>query len=152
MDWIRAHAWESWLVLGVVLTTAEMLTLDFTLLMLGLACGVGLVAALVGLPFWVQVIAALVSAVLLLGLLRPSLLRSVHRGEDLEVGPQALIGQSAQALTAVGPGVTGRVKIGGDEWSAIVEHDHLNIPAGSKVEVVAINGAKAVVRPVESAL
>src|SRR5690606_8066944 len=75
-------AWVGWLVLIAIFLVVEMLTLDFTFLMLALGGGVGLVTDLIGLPVWLQMLAAAVAAALFILLLRPPLLRRLHRGED----------------------------------------------------------------------
>ncbi len=77
-DW----AWIGWLVLMVLFFVIEIFTLDMTFLMLGLGSAVGLLSTLTGWPVWVQVIIAALAAVLLIFLLRPPLLRRLHRGED----------------------------------------------------------------------
>ena len=51
-------------------------TLEFTFLMLALGSIGGLIAGLLGVPWWVQVVIALVLALVLLFLVRPPLLRS----------------------------------------------------------------------------
>jgi membrane protein implicated in regulation of membrane protease activity len=43
----------------------------------------------------------------------------------------------------------GRVRIGGEEWSARSYDPHLHIPAGTRVDVFAIEGATALVHPQE---
>ena len=62
-DW----AWIGWLVLILVFLVVEMLTLDFTFLMLSIGSVAGLASGLLGAPLWLQVvIAAVVAAVLVL--------------------------------------------------------------------------------------
>ena len=51
-------------------------------------------------------------------------------------------------LTACGR-EPGRVKIGGEEWSARSYDPDLLIPAGTRVDVFAIEGATALVHPQE---
>ena len=79
---IEQFAWIGWLVLILVFLVIEMLTLDFTFLMLSIGGIAGLGSDLLGAPIWLQVIiAALVAAVLIL-VLRPPLLQRLRRGED----------------------------------------------------------------------
>ena len=50
-----------------------------------------------------------------------------------------------ETITALNPG---RVKIGGDVWSAAPYDEDLTIEAGETVEVVEIHGATAYVHPI----
>jgi membrane protein implicated in regulation of membrane protease activity len=146
MDWIGNHLWESWLIAGVLLGGVEMVTLDLTFAMLAVGCVVGVVAALIGLPVALQLILAAGSAAALLGLLRPNLLRRLHSGPDLQIGAAALVGRPVQVLTLLAPGVSGRVKIGGEEWTAMPYDEFDELEPGERAEVVEIRGATAYVR------
>ncbi|MEI2818868.1 MAG: NfeD family protein [Marmoricola sp.] len=150
MNWIGQHMWQSWLIAAGVLTIVEIFSLDFVFLMFAVAALVAMLAALMGLPVLVQVIVAMLSALALLALFRPSLLRALHRGPELLVGPAALVGRRAHALSALSATAPGRVKIGGDEWTAIPDTPEGSIPAQATLEVVAIDGAMAVVRQVST--
>ncbi|WP_236720235.1 NfeD family protein [Rathayibacter sp. VKM Ac-2630] len=82
MDAVLQYAWILWLALILIFVIVEMITLEFTFLMLAVGSVGGLLAGLVGAPFWVQVPVAAVLAVLLLLTVRPPLLRLLRRGGD----------------------------------------------------------------------
>jgi len=82
IETIEQWAWIGWLVLILVFLVIEMLTLDFTFLMLSIGGLAGLLADLLGAPIWLQVIIAAGVAAILLLVLRPPLLRRLRRGED----------------------------------------------------------------------
>ena len=67
---------------------------------------------------------------------------------QLRTGVAALIGREAVVLSAVGR-EPGRVRIGGEEWTARSYDPDLLIPAGTTVDVFAIEGATALVHPRE---
>jgi len=144
MELIEQFAWIGWLVLILVFLTIEALTLDFTFLMLGIGSVGGLAADLLGAPAWLQVIIAAVLAVLLILLLRPPLLKRLHRGEDpTPSNVAALIGLSGQVVATVSP-LGGQVKLtNGDTWTARSADGEL--PPGSAVTVTRIDGATAYV-------
>lgn len=146
MGWIGDHVWESWLVAGVLLGAVEIISLNLIFAMLAVGCVVGAIAAVAGLLPPLQVVLALGSAVGLLAFLRPNLVRALHAGPDLKIGPAALIGRPVQVLTTLGPGVTGRVKIGGEEWTAVAYDEFDELEPGERAEVVEIKGATAYVR------
>ena len=60
----------------------------------------------------------------------------------------ALVGRSAYVLEEV-TARSGRVQIGGEEWSARPYDETLTIPTGSTVDVLQIEGAMALVYPRE---
>ncbi|MGN7976431.1 NfeD family protein [Microbacterium sp. 22195] len=145
---IEQWAWIGWLVLIALFLVIEMMTLDFTFLMLSFGSVLGLVSDLVGLPIWAQVIIAAAAAALFIFFLRPPLLHRLRRGEDpTKSNVAALIdlrGTALQDITAV----SGQVKLSnGDTWTAR-SLDGTPIIQGSRVAVAEINGATAIVRPV----
>jgi len=144
VELIEQFAWIGWLVLILVFLTVEALTLDFTFLMLGIGGVAGLAADLLGAPVWLQVIIAAVLAALLVLLLRPPLLRRLHRGQDdTPSNVEALIGLAGQVVSTVSP-LGGQVKLSnGDVWTARSTISEL--PPGTVVTVTRIDGATALV-------
>ncbi|MBW1637845.1 MULTISPECIES: NfeD family protein [Microbacterium] len=145
-DW----AWIGWLVLIAVFLVIEMLSLDFTFLMLALGSAVGLVSDLTGLPLWAQVIIAAIAAAAFILLLRPPLLRRLHRNEDpAKSNVDALLGLSGVVLLEVST-LTGQVKLSnGDTWTARLASDApvtTPLAPGAPVVVSRIEGATAYVR------
>ncbi|MDT0157141.1 NfeD family protein [Microbacterium sp. ARD32] len=145
---IEQWAWIGWLVLIAVFLVIEMMTLDFTFLMLSFGSVLGLVADLVGLPLWAQVIIAAAAAALFIFFLRPPLLHRLRRGEDpAKSNVAALIDLRGTALHDI-TNISGQVKLSnGDTWTAR-SADGVPILQGSRVAVSEINGATAIVRPV----
>jgi membrane protein implicated in regulation of membrane protease activity len=145
---LRVGLWVIWLVAAVVLGVAEMLT---TTLALGLLA-VGALAAAVtgGLGAGVAVQAGLFAGVSAAGIvvIRPVALRRLKRRSALRTGTAALVGQTGYVLDEITPHA-GRIKIGGEEWSARPYDEVSSIPAGSTVDVLQIKGATALVHPRE---
>jgi membrane protein implicated in regulation of membrane protease activity len=133
-----------WLIAAAALGVAEMLT---TTLALGLVAVGALAAALtetVGGPPLLQL--AVFVAVSLTGivLIRPLALRRLKRRTTFPTGTAALVGQTGYVLADVSPHA-GRIRIGGEEWSARPYDESSVIPAGSAVDVLQIKGATALV-------
>jgi membrane protein implicated in regulation of membrane protease activity len=148
MDWLRDHAWETWLGLTIVLGLLEMFSLDFVLLMLAAGTAVGLVAALLGAPFELQVVLASVSALAALAVVRPSVIKRMHTGPELKLGHNKLVGQQGVVLERVSHQEPGRIKLAGEVWSAQPYDDSIVIEAGETVDILQIRGATALVHPV----
>jgi membrane protein implicated in regulation of membrane protease activity len=142
--WMMDHQWAVWLIVAVLLVLLEMFSLDLVFLMLSIGALFGLGVSLFTDDFVIQVLVAIVVALAMLFLIRPPMVRRLHRGEDLTSGAQGLVGKQGFVLEPMSANQTGRVKIGGDEWSALPEAD-MTIPAGTQVTIVAISGATAIV-------
>jgi membrane protein implicated in regulation of membrane protease activity len=131
-------------VLGVaeIMTT----TLAFGLIAVGaVAAGVVGVAG-GGLPF--QLIAFGVASAAGLGVVRPIAARHIKQPPLLRTGTSALVGRSAKVVEEITDD-GGKVRIGGELWSARPYDESLVIPMGSTVDVFAIEGATALVHPRE---
>jgi len=148
IELVDEWAWIGWLVLIAVFLVIEMLSLDFTFLMLGLGSAVGLVSGLLGLPVWAQLIIAAAAAALFILVLRPPLLKRMHRGEDpTKSNVDALVELHGTALAEI-TRISGQAKLSnGDTWTARTE-SAIAIPQGAPIAVSAINGATAIVRPI----
>ena len=145
MDWFRDHLWETWLMIAVALGVLELLSTDLILIMLAGGALVGMVVALFGVPVGVQIVLALGTAVGLLAVIRPGMVHRRHAGPTLRTGADALIGQRGFVLEPMSHAAPGRVKIGGEVWSAKPYDEDDQIEAGTTVDVVSIKGATAYV-------
>jgi membrane protein implicated in regulation of membrane protease activity len=133
-----------WLVVGLALVAAELVSGEFVLLMLGggalIAAGSSLVLGAAG----SALVFAIASVVLLVGL-RPALRRRLDRSvPHTPTRAEALIGGSATVVARV-DGHGGRIRIGDDEWSARSFDGTQVIEPGQQVTVVQIAGATALV-------
>jgi membrane protein implicated in regulation of membrane protease activity len=140
--------WVIWLIVAAVLGTVEVMTTTLAFGLVGIAAliaaGAGFLGAPAALQFGVFVLASGVG----LGVARPFALRHIRQPPMLRTGTAALIGRSAVVLEEVGPH-NGRVRIGGEVWSARSYDETQVIPAGSTVDVMHIEGATALVYPRE---
>ena len=145
MSWFIDHGWLAWVGLALVLGAVEVATVDFVFLMLAGGSLAGAVAAAFGLDFTIQVIAAVVVAASLLLIVRPVVQRHfmVPLGNG-GIGAAAQVGRSAVVLQTVTEH-DGRIKLGGETWSARTASDTAVCLPGQEVRVVAIEGATAIV-------
>ena len=139
-----------WIILAAVLGVAEIFTLTAALGLLAVgALAAALVAAL-GFGQFAQF--AVFAAVSVAGLvvIRPLVKRQLRPryGPQHRFGVAALVGRQARVVQEV-TGHAGRVRIGGEEWSARAYDETLVIPAGATVDVIEIEGATALVYPRE---
>lgn len=149
-EWLAEHAWAAWMVLAALLAMAEMLTLDFMLLMLAVgALAGGLVALAFPGLIWVQFLVAVVVAVAMLGLLRPTLLRKLRDLPGYRSSIDKMVGSSGVALTEI-TASAGEVKVAGEVWTAHSLEG--TIAAGTEIEIYRVDGATVIVYPRHLAL
>ena len=137
--------WVIWAIVSVLLAVGEIFTPGlFFLGPIALAGLAATVAAAVGAGLLVQVIVFAVGSVAAVGLLRPIARKHVTMPRAIRTGAAALEGAKAIVLQRV-DSRGGRVKIGGEEWSARSYMPDEEFDVGTEVEVVQIQGATALV-------
>jgi membrane protein implicated in regulation of membrane protease activity len=142
------ESWIVWLIVAAVLGVAELLT---TTLAFGLIAIAAVAAAVVGafhLSFALQLVAFAVTAGAGLGFVRPIAIKHIKQPPALRTGVAALVGRSGIVLEEVTEH-SGRVRIDGEEWSSRPYDESLVIPVGTKVDIMQIKGATALVYPRE---
>jgi membrane protein implicated in regulation of membrane protease activity len=137
-------AWVAWAIGAAMLAAGEAATAALVLGPLALAAAVAAIVGAAGAGFGIQVLAFLVASVAALGILRPIARRHMRLPPHMRTGAAALIGTSATVLEQVDRD-GGRVKIGGEIWSARSYDDDQVLAPGDHVEVLKIDGATALV-------
>ena len=138
-------AWLVWVIAAVALAVGEILTPGlFFLGPVALAAGVTAVIAVAGAPVWLQLILFAAASAASLAVLRPLARRHLRMPAAIRTGTAALEGAHAVVLQRVDQ-TGGRVRIGGEDWSARAFMPDQVIEPGTRVEVVKIEGATALV-------
>ena len=138
--------WLLWLILAVIFGVGEIATLGFFLAPFAGGAAVAAVASAAGVPFVGTLAVFLLISVILLAALRP-LARSHRRmPPQIRTGTAALVGKSATVLERIAnnEGV-GCVRIDGEVWTARAFMEEETYEAGTRVQVVEIRGATALV-------
>lgn len=142
----RLMWWMLWLTAAVLLGVAEFFTLTLALGLLAGAALVSAVAAGLGAPVPIQLLAFAVTGGVGLVAVRPVAKRHIALPPVSRDGTDALVGRSAlvtREVTASG----GLVHLCGEDWSARSFDEELVIPPGVRVDVFQIEGATALVHP-----
>ena len=138
-------AWILWAIAAVLLSVGEIFTPGlFFLGPIALAAAAALVTAALGGAVWLQIIVFGVGSFAAIGLLRPIPRNHLTMPRAIRTGAAALEGARATVLQRV-DGRGGRVKIGGEEWSARSYVPDEAFDVGTEVEVAQIEGATALV-------
>jgi membrane protein implicated in regulation of membrane protease activity len=136
--------WLVWLVAAALLAAGEMLTTSFVLGPLALAAAAAAIVAVAGGDVVVQVLVFVAAALGSLLVIRPIARRHLRTPATLRTGTAALPGTRAVVLERVDD-LGGRVKIGGEVWSARAFFEGQVYEPGARVEVAKIEGATALV-------
>ena len=133
-----------WLAASGALLVVEILTVDLLFASLAFSALLAAGANALGFNVVVQGIVFGLGAIGSLMFLRPIALRHLKKKPaDHATNIEALIGAPAMTLSAVNEN-SGLVKLSGETWSARSNTGEIEV--GSQVEVVAIEGATAVVK------
>lgn len=137
--------WLAWSIAAALLAVGEVFTPGmFFLGPVALAAVASAVAAAVGGAVWLQLIVFIAGSAASLGLLRPIARAHLHMPMAIRTGAAALEGGHGLVLQRVDAN-GGRVRIGGEEWSARAYMPDQVIEPGTQVEIVKIEGATALV-------
>ena len=113
---LTQYLWILWLALVVLFVVIELLTLEFTFLMIAAGTLIGgLGANLIGWPWWVQIGLAAILSALLIFTIWPLLLMTLHKsGDKTPSNVDALYGQGARVMRDFSEG-SGIVKLDNGE-------------------------------------
>jgi membrane protein implicated in regulation of membrane protease activity len=136
--------WVLWIIAAGLLAVGEMFTLGFFLGPVAVAAVLAAIVALAGGGVALQWIVFTAVAAGSLLVLRPIARRHLRTPMQLRTGTAALIGCPALVLERV-DGNGGQVKIGGEIWSARSFDEDQAFEPGTRVEVLKIDGATALV-------
>lgn len=151
IDYISQNLWLFWIIITFACLILELSSGDFYVTCFAIGAVAGVLAALIGLPFWLQVLIWAVFAVLSVWLVRPHLVKLIRKGGDnRKSNADALIGQVGEVTLTIVKGDYGRVKLDGDDWKAEAPSVTTDIVKGTKVRVVGRESIIIKVEPLEN--
>jgi membrane protein implicated in regulation of membrane protease activity len=136
--------WVYWMIAAAALAAGEIFTMGFFLGPIAVAALTAAIVALVGVGLPIQLIVFCLVAVASVGVLRPIARRHLRTPAQLRTGTAALVGSRAVVLEQV-TADSGSVKIGGEIWTARTFDEDAVLEPGTRVEVMQIQGATALV-------
>ena len=137
--------WVIWALVAVLLALGELATPGlFFLGPVALAAIPAGIVALLGGPAWLQVLVFILGSLATLAIVRPIARAHLRVPALTRTGTAALVGTRALVLERVDVN-GGRVRIGGEEWSARAYMEDQVLEPGVRVEVAKIEGATALV-------
>jgi membrane protein implicated in regulation of membrane protease activity len=138
--------WVLWVILACAFGVGEMLTTSFFLAPFALGAALAAVVSVAGGGSVAAVISFVVASLLVLAFVRPIARRHMKMPPQIRTGAAALIGKDAIVLERIEnlEGV-GCVRIDGEVWTARALYDDEVIEKGTRVQIVDIKGATALV-------
>ena len=135
-----------WLVLLIVAIVAELASMGLTSIWFAGGALVAIAATFLQAPLWLQIVLFILVSLLLLIFTRPVAVKYFNK-DRVRTNVESLIGRQAIVTAEIDnlQGI-GQVTVGSQEWSARSADDRLRIPAGTVVNVLAVNGVKLVVK------
>jgi membrane protein implicated in regulation of membrane protease activity len=138
--------WILWVIAACALGIGEMLTTGFFLAPFALGAGLAALIDVAGAGDVASWLVFVLVSLLTLGVVRPIARSHMRTPPHIRTGTAALIGKQAIVLERIAnsEGV-GCIKIDGEVWTARAFDDDLVIERGTRVEVMDIKGATALV-------
>ena len=136
--------WVWWMIAAGVLAIGEIATLGFFMGPIAIAAAAAGIVALIGAGLAIQWVVFIAASLGTLLVLRPIARRHLRTPASLRTGTAALVGAPATVLQRVDRD-GGQVKIGGEVWSARSYDSDDSFEPGTRVEVMKIDGATALV-------
>lgn len=140
-----------WAIVAAIALGLEVFTLDLTFALIGIGALAGAGVALAGAPLWASIVVAAGVSLAGIAFVRPIALRHLRKlPVGARTGVDALPGAEGLALTEIST-LDGRMKLRGEEWSARLDPDITSeaVPGGTRLVVTRIDGATALVHPID---
>jgi membrane protein implicated in regulation of membrane protease activity len=138
-------AWLLWAIVAVALAIGEIFTPGLVILgPIAVAADAAMIAAALGAGWAIDLVVFGGGAAAPLAVLRPIARSPLRMPAALRTGPAALVGARAVVVERV-DFTGGRVRIGGEVWSARALDESQVIEPGTSVQVAEIEGATALV-------
>jgi membrane protein implicated in regulation of membrane protease activity len=138
-------AWLLWAIVAVALAIGEIFTPGlFFLGPIAVAAVAAMIAAALGAGWVIDLVVFAGGAAASLAVLRPIARSHLRMPAALRTGTAALVGARAVVVERV-DAAGGRVRIGGEVWSARALDENQVLEPGTNVQVAEIAGATAVV-------
>lgn len=140
--------WLLWIIIGMLCLILELSSGDCFLLCFAIGAALTGVVAACGATLSWQIIAFALCSALCLLLVRPALLKRLHKSKNERLSnAEALIGRVGRVSQAIEADGYGRVAIDGDDWKACAVAGAA-IPVDARVRVVSMDSIILTVEPV----
>lgn len=143
--------WPVWLVLAGIFFIVEIATTGFLVFWLGIGSLFAMITSFFTDNLIIQMVVFITTSTLLIIFTKPVVKKFFIKDEDtITTNVYSIIGKKAIVTKEINPTLgVGQIKVEGQDWSAKCNSDEI-IEKGIEVEILDINGVKAVVTPIIS--
>ena len=138
--------WQVWLIISGMFFILEIITVGFLVFWFGIGALFAMLVSFITNNIIIQTTVFLITSTALLFLTKPFVKKISHK-DKVQTNAYSIIGKKGIVTREIDSkkGV-GQVKIGSETWTATTSTEEI-IPVGTEVEVLEINGVKAIVKP-----
>ena len=141
--------WQFWLIIAGLFFVGEIFTLGFLIFWFGIGALFAMIVSFFTTNIIIQTTIFLITSTIFILATKP-LVKKFVDVKKTNTNVFSIIGKKALVIKDIDPiHSSGQIKLNGEVWSAETENDEI-IKEGSEVEVLKINGVKAIVKLVDS--
>ncbi|CDB31761.1 membrane protein implicated in regulation of membrane protease activity [Clostridium sp. CAG:575] len=141
--------WQIWLLLAGLFFIGEMITVGFLIFWLGIGALLAMIVSFFTTNIIIQTAVFVISSIILILATKPFVKRFVDV-KKTNTNVFSIIGKKALVIKEIDPiNANGQIKVNSEIWSAESENGE-KIEEGSEVEIIRINGVKAIVKKVST--
>lgn len=141
--------WQFWLIIAGLFFVGEIFTLGFLIFWFGIGALFAMLVSFFTTNIIIQTTVFIITSTIFILATKP-LVKKFVDVKKTNTNVFSIIGKKALVIKDIDPiHSSGQIKLNGEVWSAETENDEI-IKEGSEVEVLKINGVKAIVKLVDS--
>ncbi len=139
--------WQVWLIIAGLFFIGEIATVGFLVFWFGVGALIAMISSFFISNVIIQTSIFVISSAILLFVTKPFVKKFVDV-KSTSTNAFSIIGKKAIVIKEINAHSVGQIKLNGEVWSAESENN-ASIVEGSEVEIVKINGVKAIVKPIK---
>ena len=137
--------WYLWLIIAGICFILETITVGFLIFWLGIGALLAMITSFITDSIAIQTAVFVISSAVLIPLTKPLVSKYIN-SKTIKTNAYSIIEKKGIVTIEINPiEATGQIKVNGEIWSAKSESEK-NIPVGTEVKVLNIDGVKAVVQ------
>ena len=139
--------WQVWLIIAGLFFIGEIVTVGFLVFWFGVGALLAMIVSFFTSNIIIQTTVFIISSAILLFVTKP-FVKKFADVKSTKTNAFSIIGKKALVIKEINSHSVGQIKINGEVWSAEAENNETFMD-GAEVEIVRINGVKAIVKGVE---
>lgn len=140
--------WQIWIIIAGVCLIGEILTSGFLVFWLSIGALIAMIVSFFIDSIIVQTAVFVISSAILIFATKP-FVKKFAKTKNVKTNAYSIIGKNAIVTKDIDSiNGKGQIKVDSETWSALGKDD-MNIEKGTKVEILKIDGVKAIVAPIK---